>query len=368
MQCHYQIDIGNVDQCGCRSPRIVTAGVVPKQWCDRCPVREEPRAASFFEQTSTLLIQKTLTGEYKPVSKSCGGCSTVKRRDGAVQFVWPYWHAGANGDEIRWSVRSVETMFQGQCKITIIGDKPPWYHGHFIPKKRVPAHTPNRSYRDMLSKVWVMATHAEIDDDFVWMMDDIYFIKPVTIEDLATPRTDRWHGGRGNSWQRRKFNTMALLQSLGKTTHDFATHLPHHVEKDKLRAMYDEHNLHHNTLLWEVLYGNLFRESPSPSRPFFARFNKRMPQEQYELRCVNASIMNHTAGAWCVGIRSMFELLLPNPSKTEIENVPYVPQFKRTTAVQRTVKRRPKHTHRAYIDRQNKNANATLNDNSGDVQ
>ncbi len=363
--CHHQLEMGRSDAVGCESPRIVTPGIVPREWCQQCPVWEAIRPRNFFEQTSRLWVAKANDGTYRPKAKACGGCGTVKRRDDSMQFVWPYWHAGASGDELRWSVRSVEHSFQGKVKITIVGDKPPWYHGHYIPKRRVPKNTPNRSYRDMLSKMWVMATHQEIDDDFVWMMDDIYLIKPVTIEDLATPRADRWMRSKGNSWQRRKFNTMTLLESLGKTTHDYATHLPHYVEKQKLREMYDTHNLHHNTLLWEVLYGNLYRERPLNSRPFFARFNKRMPQDQYEQRCVPASVMNHTAGAWCVGVRGMLESLFPQPSKTEIEHVPYTPQFKRTQSVQREVKRRPRHTHRAYIERQQRNASPTPDDHSG---
>ena len=366
-ECGYRGEQDRSGRIACRNTtQLLHSGYVSPKTCTMCPYAKKP---DYFLSTQQLWVDQSQSGQYKPVAKSCGGCGSVKRRDDAVQFVWPYWHAGASGDEIRWSVRSVETMFQGKCKITIIGDKPPWYHGHYIPKRRVPKHTPNRSWRDMLSKMWVMATHAEIDDDFVWMMDDIYLIKPVTIEDLATPRADNWHGGRGNSWQRRKFNTMTLLQSLGKTTHDFATHLPHYVEKDKLRAMYDEHNLHHNTLLWEVLYGNLYRDAPISSRPFFARFNKRMPQEQYEQRCEVASVMNHTAGAWCSGVRGMLEAMFPQASPTELQSVPYTPQFKRTPSAQRTVKRRPKHTHRAVIERQQqREPNPSPDDHSGVLQ
>lgn len=365
-ECAYRGSVAEDGRVACRNvTQLIHDGHVSLKTCSMCPYAK-PR--NFFTATQQLWVNKARTGEYKPVAKACGGCGSVKRRHDAVQFVWPYWHAGANGDEIRWSVRSVETMFQGTAKITIVGDCPPWYYGHHIPKKRVSARTPNRAFRDMLSKVWVMASHAEIDDVFVWMMDDVYFIKPVTIEDIATPRADRWMRSQGNSWQRRKFNTMTLLESLEKPTHDYATHLPHYVEKQLLRQMYDEHNLHKNTLLWEVLYGNLFRENPMSSRPFFARFNKQMPREQYEQRCHVASVMNHTASAWCAGIRDMLENLFPEPSKTEISDVSYVPSFRRTPATQRHVKRRPKHTHRAVIERQQRESSPSPDDNPVVIQ
>jgi hypothetical protein len=362
-RCHYQIDLQRSDANGCDSPRIVTPGIVPSDWCLRCPVWEPVRPRNFFEQTQALWVQEQRRGNYTPQAKRCSGCGTVKRRTGAIQFVWPYWHGGANGDEIRWSVRSVEKHFSGEAKITIIGDRPPWYYGHYIPKRRVPPATPNRCYRDMLSKVWMMATHAEIDDEFVWMMDDIYLIKQCTIDDLATPRADKWMETKANSWQRRKYNTMQILKARGATTHDYATHLPHYVEKTVLRQMYDEHDLHRNTVLWEVLYGNLHRDTPIGTRPFFARFQKRMPTEEYHKRTQEAVIMNHTASAWCAGLRAYLEAMLPEPSKTELQSTQYVPKYRKTQAADRTVKRRPRHTHRRVIERQ-QNANPTPDDHS----
>ncbi len=142
-------------------------GYVPHEVCDICPYA-----------TGTLLTEKQRSDEYNARTKPCVGCLGPKRRLPAgpydVQFVWPYWHGGANGDEIRFSVRSVETFFEDQAKCTIIGDKPPWFTGHYIPHRRVPKRTQSRSYRDMLTKVWTMATHPEIDDDFIWMMDGPY--------------------------------------------------------------------------------------------------------------------------------------------------------------------------------------------------
>lgn len=366
-RCHYQLDLQRDDANGCDSPRIVTPGIVPSSWCLKCPAWQPVRPRNFFEQTQALWVQQQRRGDYRPKAKRCNGCGVVKHRNDALQFVWPYWHGGANGDEIRWSVRSVEKFYDGKAKTTIIGDRPPWYHGHHIPKARVPANTPNRSYRDMLSKMWVMATHPEIDDEFVWMMDDIYLIKPCSIEELSTPRADRWSATTGNSWQRRKRNTMTILQSMRKPTHDYATHLPHYVEKQLLREMYEAHNLHHNTVLWEVLYGNIYRDTPEPTRPFFSRFSKRMPLEEYHQRTQHAVIMNHTASAWCQGLRQFLEQLLPEPSQTEIQTVPYVPQYKRTNNADRHVKRRPRHTHRKVIERQNRERNTSPDDHSGGV-
>jgi hypothetical protein len=70
----------------------------------------------------------------------------------------------------------VETFFEGATKITIVGDRPPWYRGHVIDQPRI-GPCANRGFRDMLAKMQTMASHPEIDREFVWMMDDVYFLQ-----------------------------------------------------------------------------------------------------------------------------------------------------------------------------------------------
>lgn len=200
----------------------------------------------------------------------------------------------------------------------------------------------------MLSKVWFIASHAEIDEQCVWMMDDIYFLKPFTLSDIETPRAEPWRKSSANSWQRRKTNTMEHLATLGATQHDYATHLPHTVEKQKLRAMFDEHDLHHNTMLWEVLYGNLYRGQPIRTRPFFVRLKNQSTPDEYKHVTRNAIVLNHTESAWCEGMREFLSELLPNPCTAEGVNAVAKPQFKIRKKVNRVVKRRPLETHRVY--------------------
>lgn len=336
---------------------LIHDGILPAEICVYCPYASEVRKdrGDFFSQTSELLVRKAASGEYVANPKPCGGCGEVKRRETDVmQFVYPYWHRGASDDEIRWSVRSVERNFRGTARITIIGDRPPWYTGHYIPQQRVGKHNANRSFRDMLTKVWTMATHPEIDQEFVWMMDDVYLIKPVTIEELSIPRAVRWHECESNSWQRRKKNTMRALSAVGRTVHDYATHLPHVAEKEKLRILFDEFRLDQNTLLWEVLYGNTFRGPPQSPFPFFRRIQKKIGIDDLKQITELASVFNHTAVAWCQGVRQYLEDLFPEPARNEQANQPYEPRYLITHRTRPPVKRRAPETHRAFIERQGK--------------
>lgn len=334
----------------------VSMPVDPMVICPQCPIpdmlasRNEPR--DFFRQTADLMVHKQRSGEYVANPKPCGGCSETKHRvpdEKPVQFVWPYWDGGANGDELRWSIRSVETFFQGTAKITIIGDKPSWYHGHVIRKKRVPKNKPNRPFRDMLSKVFFIASHQEIDSECVWMMDDVYYLKPFALEDIKTPRAEPWRYSVGNAWQKRKTASMEALAERGLPQHDYATHMPHWLEKAKLRTMFDDFNLHEHTMLWEVLYGNLYRDTPQRTRPFFVRFKNQASADTLKNLTRNATVMNHVASAWCDGMRDFLSELLPRPSTAEGNEAVAKPAFVVKPKVARVVKRRPIETHLDYI-------------------
>jgi hypothetical protein len=128
---------------------------------------------------------------------------------------------------------------------------------------------------------------------------------------------------------------MRALRAAGHTNHDFATHLPHTVEKSKLRQLFADYDLHQNTYLWEVLYGNIHRGKPWHPKPFFSRITDRISPELLTVATNEAKILNHTAGAWCPAIRDYLAALLP-----------YQPQWRRVTKLQagrqRVVKRRPK--------------------------
>jgi hypothetical protein len=334
---------------------LIHDGLIPLDVCEYCPYSTEQRQdrGDFFSQTSALLLHKAKIGEYVANPKPCGGCSETKHRlpDAPLtQFVWPFYAGAAQGDELRWSIRSVETFFQGRAKITIIGDRPEWYHGHVIRKKRVPKSKTNRRFRDMLSKVFFMAAHAEIEADCVWMMDDIYFLKSFALQDLQTPRAEPWRPSISNGWQRRKTFTMEALAARGLTQHDYATHMPHWLEKANLREMFDGFNLHENTMLWEVLYGNLYRETPIRTRPFFVRFQHRADVATFRRQTASATVMNHTEGAWCDGLRDFLAELLPTPASVEGEQAETKPTYIVKKKAPRVVKRRPLETHRAYIE------------------
>ncbi|MFN9295623.1 MAG: hypothetical protein ACK6EB_46715, partial [Planctomyces sp.] len=100
------------DGIECSNPAVMVSQMLPEAICSGCLLRTDP---DYLSDNSRLYTLQQSQGVYVPRPRTCGGCGTVKRRADLLQFVWPYWHAGASGDEIRWSIRSVEQHYEGKA-------------------------------------------------------------------------------------------------------------------------------------------------------------------------------------------------------------------------------------------------------------
>ena len=226
-----------------------------------------------------------------------------------MQFVWVYWHGGARNDELRWSMRSVRKNYQGNVKIMLVGDKPDWYNGPHIAVKRLPRGA-SRAFRDSLNKLMTAVADDSVDEEFIWMMDDIYMVQPVTEAQIKThyyqseftPRKIE-NRKQGNKWQRLKNATMRVLMENGLPLRDYATHLPQHVEKAKFKELVCRFNPCNtqSTLLWEILYGNTFATEYKPSKHVLYRTLKK--KDYHAFKNQKRLFVNNGNHAWCEGLR-----------------------------------------------------------------
>ena len=179
-----------------------------------------------------------------------------------TQFIWFYINDEARGDELRYSIRSVCRYFEGTPRITLIGDKPDWYCGEYINIPRIPKPADARFHglRDTIHKLYAAAHHSVVDDQFVVMMDDHYFLRSFSLSTLCVPRiTVGWTPKNKYWWDIAITRTMQALESRGLSTHLYETHLMHVFERDKLLQVFDMFNLQTVPLLRNTLYGNVFR-------------------------------------------------------------------------------------------------------------
>lgn len=240
--------------------------------------------------------------------------ATIKPDNPPMTFVWPYWHAGSRGDELRFSMRSVLQHYGDAASLLVVGDRPPWYSGPVLHQDRI-RPIQNVEYCDMVAKMKTLSVHRDAPSQAIWMMDDIYFVNPVSLEELQTPRAYVWDRSTGSRWRKLKKRTMDLLRRRNLTTHDYATHLPHWYEKDKLRTLWDRLPLDREPLLWEVAYGNIYRGTPIAPVPFLRRVMAKDALSPQTL--LSSPVFNNADEVWCQLLREMLQMRFPHASRFE---------------------------------------------------
>ena len=223
-----------------------------------------------------------------------------------TQFVYFYVPGPKQGLELKLSIDLLTKHFVGKHRVTVIGDKPPWYDGHYIPIKRnmgIQDAKTRMPFRDTQKKIMTCASHPEIDEEFWWIMDDVFLINPVTVAELRVPRYDPWYQITTKStWHQLIRITFAALAKHDKPTLQFGTHLPHVFEKSKLRELFPIYNFPKELLLFEILYANHFHH-PKKAVPYgstwegveYPRFIHRIlsPKTERELNLIQSKFVNY---------------------------------------------------------------------------
>jgi len=236
---------------------------------------------------------------------------TSRRNESLTQFVYFYVQAPDNGEELRLSIASVRKNFVGEPSFIVIGEKPPWYDGQHIPLKQFtgirdnPARMP---FRDTQHKIMHVASSDLIEEEFVWIMDDCYMLKPTTIKEMRTPHYDPWYRiNTKTTWHQLLKITFAAMAKRGKSQLQYGTHAPHIFTKTNLRSMFVEYDFPRSLLLFEVLYCNHFHD-PQLAVPYGAKWNgveypmflQRLlrPMTRQQLETIDANFINWQAKVW----------------------------------------------------------------------
>lgn len=237
-----------------------------------------------------------------------------------TNFVYLYVNGPDAGVELQLSIISLKKHFPGAFRITLIGDKPYWYDGHHVPAPRARATRDGDArmpWRDTQNKIILAANCAEIDEKFVWMMDDTFMLKPTTVAQMEQPHYDPWYRvNMKSTWHQLIRASFIELEKRGKTTLQMGTHLPHVFRKSKLKEMFEEYNFPGQLLLFDVLYSNHFPASKSPvpyagtwegkTYPsFLRRFIAKAKRS--DLEAIDANFLNYASKCWTLTMRSWLE-------------------------------------------------------------
>lgn len=178
--------------------------------------------------------------------------------------------------EILFSLRSLDRHFMGPCRVHICGDyKPDWIRGiEYHPFTFSADKHTDANIAPVLE--WACIQF----NDFVWMADDVYFLKDTAVSDLLPhPHIGilnqvRVRGTR--PWQNRLWATFDMLESAGITpVYNHATHTPGFYNADKMIACAKDFPVFAGEALIATIYYNIYGPKEPPKLTEKAGFYRK---------------------------------------------------------------------------------------------
>jgi len=288
--------------------------------CRACPQRETCQWAN-----SLRCRRERILRERKP--DVLAACCPAGTWAGPVDFVWGYYARPARGDELLYSVRSVQKNFIGISRIWIVcdpADRPAWADGQirFIDYRWVQGRRRTRVPFDYTDKIIAACRHGEISESFCAMYDDTYFVNPVILPDITVPRAakrwtkralTRWHPKRKHDRRRRR-SMQIFADRLGHAW-DFSTHMPYWYNKQQFIDVTRRYRLQHKDFLRETVYFNAVL--PKSEKPVLLQ-SKHGPRVQYRTckqppynllarETANVLFLNHCDKSWTPDMQRLLE-------------------------------------------------------------
>jgi hypothetical protein len=156
-------------------------------------------------------------------------------------------------EELRYSIRSVVKNLPHN-KIWVVGGKPSWYTGNYIPISQALG-----KYHNARNNLRAICKEEGISESFILMNDDFYVINKIdsvpymysgTLDDKIKQREDIFSG---NSYTTLLKKTLIFLsRKVSKEVLDYELHVPMVMEKKKLEKIIAFPGL------WRSMYGNIF--------------------------------------------------------------------------------------------------------------
>lgn len=158
-----------------------------------------------------------------------------------ISVVIPYRADEANGQELRFALRSFEKNFKEPFHIVVIGDKEDWFDEENI------IHIPFDSKDDnpqvnLIEILKIAIADERVTETFIWSNDDIYLLNEITTAHIAIPKAlgkfepEKYNGHYKSNMEK----TIALLAEQGLPPVNYGTHTPLFFDKAKLQEMFEK--------------------------------------------------------------------------------------------------------------------------------
>ena len=199
--------------------------------------------------------------------------------------------------ELILSLRSLERHLKEKFQVIVISEREPMYLSDEV------------MFVECSSYEHAMRLACTLAKDFLWMNDDIMFLRDHTWAQLRKwARNEREVSAEriekmvdGNGWSKRKGQILAKLAENGHTTFDFSTHLPYHYESDKLGQILEsgEYDFGYKSPI-ETAYGNVHNVERRAECEKLSRHHERHipvdPRNYHFLNYADAADLPHVRG------------------------------------------------------------------------
>lgn len=201
-------------------------------------------------------------------------------------FVFPYRTPDVDSMwELKYAIRSLEKNFKDEFDITIIGDIPAW-----INTQEVLCIQYNNSDLDLPAQTKVnqkILLASNLYEDFFWIADDNYLIKPISGEELKKPRhllempdLNNVNFEIQSLFMQRVIHTWRVLKEKNfRNKFNYCNHAPRFYNSNRIKEIHSVFNLTQeynkksfNAFIIENLYFNYFNLDSIPINDFRAAF------------------------------------------------------------------------------------------------
>jgi hypothetical protein len=175
-------------------------------------------------------------------------------------------------------------------------------------------------------------TNHNIGPQFIWTYDDVYFTKPVTLEDIGTLKAvadmKKYpnlldNSGAGPNWKAAFLGSLEIAAKNGGSSYNYETHLPRLFDKKKVLELIEKYGLLSTPLHISTLYFNIFHKDETPvclvdHNPGI-RFMLRstFDRDTLQKHLSKHLFTNNDPSTWNGVLQSVLEKMFPEKSKFE---------------------------------------------------
>jgi len=184
-----------------------------------------------------------------------------------THFVYVYASQGVLWEELYRSIQSVHKFFQGSKKIFVVGDKPN-VRGVIHIKHDRTVNVPHPKAADSIAKLKMIVADDRINEEFVYMHDDMIILKPCKEADFRVVRANDLcvspglyftkQSKQSSKWKSFFMRSMTVLKRNGYPMWNYETHTPRWFNKTRVTEVIEKYGMDKPTDKAQVLFASMY--------------------------------------------------------------------------------------------------------------